>query len=153
MTAMMTFSGNPVRPSVTKMVRWGARARRAAATLGLLAAVNFPEMPKAPKPPEPEAISLYVWNASQAPAEIAVAVDGTWLFREPVPAGQGASRDDVVEVLAGDHRIDVLIAGTPQTATVPMEPSGNRWLVVTWWGEDVEITMQQQPPWVDESDM
>lgn len=116
----------------------------------MLAAVSFPELPKSPKPPEPGTISLYVWNASRAPAQIAVAVDGTWCFRETVAAGQGASRHDVVEVLPGSHPVEVVAAETRRVVTVPMDPRGNHWLVVTWWGEALDVAMQQQPPWVAE---
>lgn len=150
MTGTAMSSGNPARRSVADRLVWRARGRRAAAVIGMLAAVSFPELPKPPKRPEPGTVSLYVWNASRVSSEIAVAVDGAWVFREPLPAGEGLSRHDAVEVLPGDHRVEVVVAGTSRVNTVAMDPHGNHWLVVTWWGDALEVAMQQQPPWVVE---
>lgn len=123
--------------------------RRHAAMIGMLGIVNFPTLPESPKPPAEVPVSLYVWNASDQPAEIAVSVDGAWVFREPVPAGRAVSRPEFMPLVEGVHAGEAAVAATRAPFTVTIADDGNRWLVVTWWGDGhCETGLQRQPPWI-----
>ncbi len=128
------------------MLHW---FRRHAAALGLLGLVSFPNMPESPKPPVKIPVSLYVWNAANQPADLAVAVDGTWVFHETVAAGRGVSRPGLLTLVEGTHTGE-MVAGTlrgPFSLTVTVD--GNRWLVATWWGKgELDAGLQHQPPWI-----
>jgi len=134
----------------TGLMAWRSEPRRVAATVGLLALVNFPELPKSPPAPEAVPVSLYVWNATDQRVEVAVAVAGTPVFQGVLQAGQGLSRHDVVTLLPGPYPVEAVAAGLRRTATMMVDPRGNRWLVVAWWGDGLEISVQRQPPWLSE---
>lgn len=129
-------------------MRISNRSRRALATLGLLAAISFPEFPNTPKPPEPVPLSLYVWNASTQASEVAVALDGRRLFGGPVAAGRGEGRHEIVRLLPGPHTVEAVAAGRQRAVTITVVPQGNRWIVVTWWGRELDVGLQQSPPWL-----
>lgn len=116
--------------------------------LCMVALVSFPELPKAPEPPEPTTLSLFVWNTTDRPAAMAVRVNGILYIEEAVPAGQGVSRHDLLELTPGAYPVEVLVDGQRHEASITVAPQGDRWLVVTWWGRSVEIGLQHQPPWV-----
>ena len=123
--------------------------RRHAAVLGLLGLVSFPNLPESPKPPDKVPVSLYVWNAADQPTEMAVGVDGTWIFRQTVPAGQGISRHHLVTLVEGTHAGEAVAGGLRHPFALTVAADGNRWLVVTWWGKaELEAGLQHQPPWV-----
>ncbi len=114
----------------------------------MLAAINFPELPKTPRPPEAVPLSLYVWNAADQASAVTVALDGRRIFDGPVAAGQGASRYEVVALLPGPHTVAATAAGHQRTVTITVVPRGNRWVVVTWWGRELDVDLQQSPPWL-----
>lgn len=126
--------------------------RHHAALLGFLGLVSFPTLPEAPTPPAEVPVSLYVWNAADQPAELAVAVEGVWLFHDVVPAGQGVSRPEAVTLKEGAHAGEAVAGTVRRPVTFTVTADGNRWLVVTWWGRDeLETGLQRQPPWVGPS--
>ena len=128
------------------MIPW--RYRRALATLGLLAAISFPEFPKTPKPPEPVPLSLYVWNAVTQASDVTVVLDGRRVFDGPVAAGRGESRHGIVQLLPGPHTVEATASGRQRTVTITVVAQGNRWIVVTWWGRELDVGLQQSPPWL-----
>ncbi len=129
-------------------VRWNGW-RRAAATIGVFATISFPETPKPPKPPEPVPVSLYVWNAATSPAQITVEIDRAPVFAASVPSGEQVSRQEFARYLPGSHTVEAVVGGAHrQTATIVVDPQGNRWIIVTWWGTSCDVTLQHQPPWV-----
>lgn len=162
--------GNPARPSVnnpTTCLRprgpscgappyggadrwWGKYCRRAAAILGLFGLVSFPELPPSPKPPAHVPLSVYLWNTTPQSVEMAVAMDGTWVIRQTLAAGTAASRHDVIVLVEGAHRVEARVAGVRRTIPLTVEAQGNHWVVVSWWGKELEVSVQRQPPWVEE---
>lgn len=97
-------------------------------------------------------MSLYVWNASDQPAEIAVSVDGAWVFRDTVPAGRSVSRPEVVKLIEGSHAAEAVVGQTRTPLAMTIAKDGNAWLVATWWGQgQLELGLQRQPPWVSQS--
>lgn len=123
--------------------------RRHAAALSLLGLVSFPNLPASPKPPAKIPVSLYVWNAADQPADLAVAVDGAWVFHEMVVAGRGVSRPGALTLVEGAHTGEVVAGDLRKPFTLTVTADGNRWLVATWWGRrELEAGLQHQPPWV-----
>ncbi|MBI4313308.1 MAG: hypothetical protein HY594_00685 [Candidatus Omnitrophica bacterium] len=126
-----------------------ARFRRWASGLGLLAALSMHEYPKAPASPEPVLISLYVWNAAAAPDAVVVGVNGENKFSREVAAGSGVGVQEFVELLPGEHRINVSARTLNREALIKIDAAGPTWLVVIFWEKEIEIKMQQQPPWIN----
>lgn len=127
----------------------GSWFRRHAAVLGLLGLVSFPKLPDSPKPPAKVPVALYVWNAADQPSDMAVAVDGTWVFHETVAAGRGVSRPAALTLVEGAHTGEVVAGDRHRAFTLTVTVDGNRWLVATWWGKaELEAGLQHQPPWV-----
>ena len=122
--------------------------RRAAAVIGMCAALSAPEYPKTPKPPEPVAVSLYVWNAASQPLEIAVSVADSPLFHQMVAAGRSVSRQQIISLLPGRYQGAVVLGDATHPFEIVVATDGPPWLVVTSWGQRCEIRMQQQPPWI-----
>ncbi|OGX39922.1 MAG: hypothetical protein A3C53_08430 [Omnitrophica WOR_2 bacterium RIFCSPHIGHO2_02_FULL_68_15] len=127
----------------------GAWRRRRAAGLLVLGLVSFPNLPESPAPPATVSVALYVWNAAAQPSEIAVAVDGAWVFHDTVAAEQGVSREEGLALVEGPHTAEVVVGTLRRSVPLTVTADGNRWLVVTWWGQgELEAGLQRQPPWI-----
>ncbi len=138
------------------MIRSNRLARRLVAGAGLFALVNFPELPDAPAPPETVWVDLFVWNASKAAAKIEVTVDEQLLFSDVLEEGKTTTVAKAIELVEGEHQAQAA-AGPPgalgeaELFSISVAPDGNRWLVVSWWGDDLEAAMRRQPPWITDS--